>query len=155
MTTTLSRVDIEALERAYELGCRVSDAYREHLTHIARQSCWDEAAQSAAYYLQVRNLRLKCWECPPSSCRNSIEVINKLVYGSRAREVKLRRRLLALGLSLFEPDPQRAIERAEAARRNARVVVGEKKARAKVSKGAQSTQLQTPAVSREKPTPVV
>jgi hypothetical protein len=72
-------------------------------------------------------LALKCFECPPSSCRNSIDVIDNTLYGSRGKEVKLRRRLLALGLSLFEPDPQRAIERAEAARRSTRVAVGEKK----------------------------
>jgi hypothetical protein len=156
MTTTgLSRVDLEALERAHEQGCKVSAAYREHLEHIAHQSGWDEAAQSAAYYLQVKNLRLKCWECPPSSCRDSIEVINKLTYGSRAKEVKLRRRLLALNLSLFEPDPQRAIERAEAARRNARVAVGEKKVRVKVGHSGQIAQTDPAAVSREKPTTVV
>jgi len=97
--TKLTAVDIEALTRAYETASAESTEYREHLAHIEAQSGWAEAAQSASYHLQVKNLQLKCWECPPSSCRNSIDVIDNTMYGSRTKEVKLRRRLLGLGLS--------------------------------------------------------
>jgi hypothetical protein len=131
--TKLTAVDIEALTRAYETASAESTEYREHLAHIEAQSGWAEAAQSASYHLQVKNLQLKCWECPPSSCRNSIDVIDNTMYGSRTKEVKLRRRLLGLGLSLFEPHPQAAIERVESARRDARIVVAEKKSAHPVS----------------------
>jgi hypothetical protein len=128
ITTESTAADLDALRRSYELGCKESEAYRSHLESIEAQSGWREAAESASYHLQVRALALKCFECPPSSCRDSIDVIDNTKYGSRGKEVRLRRRLLGLGISLFEPDPLRAIERAESTRRNARVVVGEKKA---------------------------
>ena len=39
-------------------------------------------------------------------------------YGRTAEEVALKRRVLELGLSLFEPDPRAAIAAAEAKRRD-------------------------------------
>jgi hypothetical protein len=121
----LTAIDAEALTRAYELGCRESTAYREHLTAIEAQRGWREAAESASYHLQLKSLQLKCFECPPSSCRDNIDVIDNTMYGSRAKEVKLRRRLLGLNLSLFEPDPLEAIERVESAHQAERAVSGD------------------------------
>jgi hypothetical protein len=125
MTTTgLSRVDLEALERAYKTAAAESAEYSAHLAAIARQRDWQTAAEQAAFRLQCRNLKLKVWECPPS-CVHGDEI--GMTYGTKAKEVKLKRRLLGLGLSVYEPDPQRAIERVESARRAARVAVDEKK----------------------------
>jgi hypothetical protein len=116
-TTGLSQVDEAALQLAYEIGRSESPAYRAHLDAIEAESGWRTAAEHACFHLQCKNQHLKCWECPPSSCINNIDVIDDLVYGSRTKEVKLRRRMLALGLSLYEPDPAAAIAKAKSARR--------------------------------------
>jgi hypothetical protein len=41
-------------------------------------------------------------------------------YGNTAKEVRLRLRMKALGISIFEPSPAEAIAKAEDARRAAR-----------------------------------
>jgi hypothetical protein len=120
MTMERTPADIEALARAYKIAHAESPEYAAHLDAIAHQSGWDEASEAAAYHLQVESLQLKCFECPPSSCRGSIDVVNDMVYGSRRKEVALRRRLLRAGLSLFEPFPHAALKEAERKRRAAR-----------------------------------
>jgi hypothetical protein len=123
-----TEVDIEALKRAFELGCKESAEYREHLEAIARQSGWDAAAEGAAYHFQIQGLQP--WECPPSSCTHA-EVVNEHMYGHKRKEIALRRRLLRAGLSLFEPHPTEALKQAErkrrAARRNERVAAATEK----------------------------
>jgi hypothetical protein len=116
-TETRTAADIEALKRAFELGCRESTEYREHLEHIARQSGWDAAAESAAYHFQIKGL--KPWECPPSSCTHA-DVVNEHLYGHKRKEIALRKRLLQAGLSLFEPFPTEALKEADRKRRAAR-----------------------------------
>jgi hypothetical protein len=46
-------------------------------------------------------------------------VTNPPCYGHHPEEIALRQRLLAAGLSLFEPDPLGALTQAESARRDA------------------------------------
>jgi hypothetical protein len=108
MTTEQERTatDIEALERAFNLGCEESEAYREHLERIARQSGWDVAAENASYHFQCRSLALKPWEAAPSN-----------TYASSQKELTLRQRLLRAGLSLYEPFPTEALKEAERRRR--------------------------------------
>lgn len=106
MTTTgLSQVDYEALARAYETAAAESEAYCEHLDYIEAREGWVSAAQSASYHLQVKNLRLRPWQCPPCDCRSNEIGVG---YGRSRAEVMLRRRMLAAGLSLYEPDPRAA-----------------------------------------------
>jgi hypothetical protein len=114
--TELTAVDIEALERAFELGCRESAEYREHLEAIAAQDGWQEAAEHASYHFQSKGL--KPWECPPSCTHD--DVIDNTTYGHKRKEIALRRRLLKAGLSLFEPHPTEALKEAERRRRAAR-----------------------------------
>jgi hypothetical protein len=116
---SLSQADREALERAFKTAHAESAEYAEHLDAIARARGWDEAAQSAAYHLQVKNLRLKPWQAPPMSVRT--DAIGH-GYGCSASEVRLKRHMLRLGISTFEPDPRGAIEQAESAYRNGRGV---------------------------------
>ena len=109
MTTTgLSQVDYEALARAYETAAAESEAYCEHLDYIEAREGWVSAAQSASYHLQVKNLKLKPWQCPPCDCRSD-EVGHG--YGHSRGEVMLRRRMLEAKLSLYEPDPAAALEK--------------------------------------------
>jgi hypothetical protein len=100
--------DLEAMRRAIatlrgdaELGATVEALLQ------------DQGEQAAGIFavglLQVKNLKLKAWECPP--CDSSETASNH--YGARPNEVALLRKLLTLGLSRYEPDPLRAIERVE------------------------------------------
>jgi len=62
--------------------------------------------------MQCRTLKLKCWMAPPCHCRS--DVIDDSTYGHKRAEVELRRRMLAAGLSLFEPCPAEALAAVEA-----------------------------------------
>jgi hypothetical protein len=53
------------------------------------------------------SLRLKPWQAPPVHTGDGVGDGN--TYGSRPREVELRRRMIALGISVYEPDPIAAI----------------------------------------------
>jgi hypothetical protein len=115
----LSQADQDALERALVAVCRRSPEDAARFEEMLRRKPWREVCESAAYSMQVRNLRLKPWQAPPMSVRTD-EIGHG--YGRSASEVKLRRHMLRLGISIFEPDPRGAIEREESARRNGRGV---------------------------------
>ena len=66
---------------------------------------WEEVAKFAAYCAQHVSLNLRPWETPPCSCSAD---------GDGPGSALLRR-LLAAGLSRFEPDPAAALAREEAA----------------------------------------
>jgi hypothetical protein len=105
--TKLSRTDRDALERALELARAVSEAERTRFDAIETREGWQEAAERAAYRLQVKTLKLRPWQCPPCDCRSD-EVGQG--YGHSRGEVMLRHRMLKARISLFEPDPIAALE---------------------------------------------
>jgi hypothetical protein len=74
----------------------------EQLDDKLRSEPWAEVAEFAAHVCQCRTLHLKPWELPPSS------------FDARDDDpgAELLRRLLAAGLSRYEPDPIAALERA-------------------------------------------
>jgi len=114
----LSRADRDALWRALTIARAESDEERAHLDHIEGRSGWQEAAESAVYHLQCRALRLRPWEPPPSWIRDleaDLAAGDDGVSG-RYRAARLTQRLLAAGLSRFEPDPLAALAQAEDAR---------------------------------------
>jgi len=120
MTTAiaLTEGDTEALQRALEIvrAESVEDAAR--LDSLAERKGWFEAASVAAYRCQVRSLKLRPWHCPPMDCGDTI--FKNGGYGNTAKEVRLRLKMKALGISIYEPDPIGAITKAEDARRAAR-----------------------------------
>jgi hypothetical protein len=107
-TEELSRTDRDALRRAYATARVESEAYRDHLAGIEAREGWLAAAESSSYHLQVRNLRLRPWQCPPCACRSD-EI--GMGYGRSRGEVLLRKRMLEAGISLYEPDPASALEK--------------------------------------------
>src|SRR6516225_3801643 len=109
--TELTGSDIEALQRALAVvrAESVEDAAR--LDSLAERKGWFEAASTAAYRCQVRSLRLKPWHCPPMDCGDT--VFKNGGYGNTEKEVRLKLRMKALGISIYEPDPVEAIEKAE------------------------------------------
>jgi hypothetical protein len=107
MTESLSAIDRDALERAFAAARSESVGEREHLDRILAQSGWRPAAESAAYHLQCSSLKLRPWQSPP--CEGFDDTIDGS-YGHTRAEVTLRRRMLAAGLSIFEPDPVSALQ---------------------------------------------
>ena len=113
---TLSAVDREALARAVELARAESAATREQIDAMLRSRAWEEVARFAAYCCQDRALRLKPWMSPPCWLRTDADVMAALATpppdlgGDRAAG-QLVERLLAAGLSRYEPDPETALAR--------------------------------------------
>ena len=75
---------------------------------------WFDAARHCASFAQRMTLRLKPWDCWP--CETADKVSTPPRYAQRPQEVELRQRMIRLGISIFEPDPLRALAEAEAAR---------------------------------------
>src|SRR5262249_41612488 len=105
--------DRGALERALAMARSESEQERERFDRQIADRGWQWAAESAAYHCQCRTLRLKPWQAPPAHVRGDVVGDS---YGNKPEEVELRQRLLAAGLSLFEPDPLAALEAAGAKR---------------------------------------
>jgi hypothetical protein len=101
--------DRAALQLAVET-MRADPEQRELIEHVRSKRSEQAAALWAVGFLQTKNLHLKPWEAPP--CDSSSEVLSDN-YGSRQGEGALLRRMLALGLSRYEADPLKAIERIE------------------------------------------
>jgi hypothetical protein len=100
----LEEVDREALERAIALTLVDPDRVSQ-LTAMLAERGWLAAAKFASYHMQVRNLRCLPWESPPCWIGPDHDV--------EAQYLEIGRRLLERGLSLFEPDPLQALERAK------------------------------------------
>jgi len=112
----LCPVDREALERAIEIvRTRKTPADRQQIERMLREDPWEEVGRFAAYSCQCDVLRLKLWQPPPVWVRDieaTLAAGDDGVYGY-FQAAKLLRRLLAAGLSHFEPDPIAALEAAE------------------------------------------
>ena len=122
--TKLTATDLDALERALVAVCRRSPEDAARFEEMLREKDWREVCETAAYSMQCRTLALKCWQAPPMHS-GDVAYGATATYGNKTSEVTLKRRMLRLGISIYEPDPAAAIAKAErarrAARRNARV----------------------------------
>ena len=114
----LSRIDREALRRALKMARVESEAERAHFDAMLSSQGWQEAAHAAAYACQCRALKLKPWQAPPVDVHGD-EVGDG--YGCRPEEIAFRRRMVAAGVSVYEPDPINALQAAEGARQDERV----------------------------------
>ena len=108
----MTRKDKDALRRAL-VAARALDAQTaQAVDTMLKSRTWQEAAEYAAYHCQMRVLKLRPWQTPPMISHDEIDPEGR--YGGTEQEVGLRQKMLALGVSIFEPDPLAAIERAEA-----------------------------------------
>ena len=107
MRPKLSQVDKEALERALKMDGR----------KVRRGDDWWWEATSAAYGCQMDSLHLRPWQEPPCWADDDKPVDHDGTHG-RAAAWALRRRLIKAGLSMYEPDPVRALEAAAARQRD-------------------------------------
>jgi hypothetical protein len=114
----LSRIDREALERAMAIDRERNPTSDEPINRRLDPVRWYEAAMSAAYGCQCDALRPKPWQPVPANDYVAV-TDDDSDYGpvmGRAAAAELLRRLLAAGLSRYEPDPVNALVRVEAER---------------------------------------
>jgi len=111
--TKLSDVDRDALKRCVEMA-RTYPGRDEQITwKLGPGGCsWYDTAKFCAYLCQSRNLRLEIMEFPPAWLIDADDVEGPTFKG-KPQAAKLLRRLLAAGLSQYEPDPIRALAAAE------------------------------------------
>jgi hypothetical protein len=117
--TNLSAVDDEALERAIALARQESPGRRDQIDSMLQERDWLHVATFCAYCCQDNELKLKPWEIVPCWIEDPDLVLQEARsadLGQRRRAARLLKRLLAAGLSKFEPTPLAAIERAERAK---------------------------------------
>jgi hypothetical protein len=113
--TNLSAVDAEALERALALTRAENKPRAMQIDDMLATRDWLRVATFASYSQQDRVLACKPWETVPMQVEVD-ERVEPPDLGQRRRAIKLLRKLLALGLSKYEPDIINAIERAERAK---------------------------------------
>ena len=94
--------DDDALNRAHTMGCGYPQR-AEQLATMAKVDGIDYAKRFAVYLCQTQNLHTKPWEDVP--CHGDPD-------GSTPED-KLLRRMLAAGLSRYEPDPLGALAKVE------------------------------------------
>jgi hypothetical protein len=113
----LSRVDREALERALAMDPDRNPT-SSPINRRLEPERWYEAARSAAYARQCDALHPEPWQPVPANEYVAV-TDDDSEYGpvmGRAAAAKLLRRLLAAGLSRYEPDPINALARIAAER---------------------------------------
>jgi hypothetical protein len=102
----LSRIDREALERALKIDGR----------KLKRGDDWEDVATSAAYSCQIDSLKLKPWQDLPMFASDD-KPRDEHPSAGRVAAWALRRRLIKAGLSVYEPNPIRALEAVAAGQR--------------------------------------
>jgi hypothetical protein len=107
----MTRRDRDALKRALAMARAMDPEIAQAVDTSLKSRTWQAAAEYAAYQCQMRSLKLRPWQAPPMRSNGEVDG----GYGGTEQQVGLRRRMIALGLSVYEPDPLAALERAEAA----------------------------------------
>src|SRR5262249_44458690 len=93
-----SEVDDDALRRAMAIARR-DPSRAMQLDEKLRDEPWTEVAEFAAFHCQIQALGLKPWQLPPCS----LEADDPHEGNKDAQ--RLLRRMLAAGVSQYEPDP--------------------------------------------------
>jgi hypothetical protein len=110
----MTPTDRAALERAFA-ACRAEGPARAgQLDAMLADDPWERVAKFAAYSVQIDSLGLLPWQKPP--CQTQLETALLEPFGDQrgTREAgEILKKLLALGLSKYEPDPIGAIADAE------------------------------------------
>jgi hypothetical protein len=96
--------DRDALERCMQLAM-LDESQKHQLESKLKDESWHDVAVFAAYYVQGYCLRLRPWELPPCAVSDNPEEESQAQQGA----VKLLNKMLAAGLSRYEPDPLNAL----------------------------------------------
>jgi hypothetical protein len=113
----LDESDRAAMQEAIDLMRRAGGTDAERIERKLREDGFEEAGLGAAYHCQYEALRLKPWDFPV--CWLAPDQIDAIIAAGddekRYGAARLARRMLDAGVSLFAPDPERALR--EAARK--------------------------------------
>jgi hypothetical protein len=111
---TKLQVDRAALKRAIAMARAESPGRAKQIDAMLAERPWLDVAQFAAYSCQSDALHLKPWQYAPCWMGDKKPVNDPQQHGLLAAW-DLRRRLLAVGLSRYEPDPVAALTAAKPA----------------------------------------
>jgi hypothetical protein len=114
----IAEVDRLALDRAIQLTLAEEDQGRvEQVQSMLKERSWGEVALFCAYHQQGRNLCIKPWEYTP--CWIEPDEVDAIIAcrqdGQQYGAAKLLKRMLAAGLSAFDPTPLQSLARTTAA----------------------------------------
>ena len=98
-------IDLDALRRAMEIYAAGDPAKAEQLRAKLQDAPWQDVAKFAAYCVQGDILQLRPWE--PAPCEVEIDGTRPQDQGAR----RLLKRMLHAGISRWEPDPLRALDK--------------------------------------------
>src|SRR5690348_14246500 len=107
---TLSKADLNAMARAIDQVRQRGGEHKRQIEQKLREDPWEQVGSFASYSCQDRALKLRPWMTPPCWLRTDDDVEAALatpppdLKGERAA-AKLVHRLLAAGLSRYEPSP--------------------------------------------------
>jgi hypothetical protein len=112
----LDALDRAALERAIQLTLAEDDQGRvEQVKDMLATRSWGEVAAFCAYHQQGRNLHIKPWEFVP--CWIDQDEIDAIAArgqdGQKYGAARLLKRMLARGLSEFDPTPLESLAAVE------------------------------------------
>jgi hypothetical protein len=111
----MRQVDRQALKRALVMARAESPGRARQIdAMLAERPSWLRAALFASYSCQSETLHLKPWQSPPCWMGDTKPIDDPQQHGLFAAW-DLRRRLLAAGLSAYEPDPIAALNAAKPA----------------------------------------
>ena len=111
MMNQLSRIDIDALERAIAITRAESPARAKQIDAKLQDEARERVGIFCAGCAQARSLRLDPWQTlPMRASLNDLDKHRDDPRGER-RAAELLRRLLDANLSRFEPSPLEALER--------------------------------------------
>lgn len=113
-TNALTDVDRDAMTRAIETTRKESPARRRQVDSFLSSRPWERVGRFCTFSCQMDALHLDPWETPPVWIRDIDAALNapddaRHIPGS----ARLLQRMLALGLSRYEPTPLQAMEQAE------------------------------------------
>jgi hypothetical protein len=111
----LSRIDRDALERAIAMARAKGPVDREQIDDKLKTEPWLDVGEFAAYSCQMDCLHLKPWQPTPSwvgDIKADLAAGDDGVGGQYAAALLLKK-MLAAGLSRYEPDPVAALERVQ------------------------------------------
>src|SRR5262249_18190397 len=110
----LSEIDRDALERAMQLARRDPLRAQQLDSKLADES-WVEVAKFAASCVQGAVLHLKPWQSPPMRIDEHADADQPMrnFCDNDQPAIRLLRRMLAAGISRYEPDPLTALAAAK------------------------------------------
>jgi hypothetical protein len=111
--TKLGDVDREALKRCIKMARTYPGRSEQINWKLGEGGCsWEDTAKFCAYLCQSRNLRLEIQEFPPCWLLD-VDDVEGPIFKRKVEGARLLRRLLAAGLSQYEPDPIAALAAAK------------------------------------------